>query len=70
MQDIFTKVLEDSVLAGGFLFLLYHVLHKQDQILNKFGNTLEDVSKTLHSLNAEVKELKVEVNNLKGKDDK
>ena len=54
MIDIVAKVLEDSVVAGGFILLLYHVLKKQDELLQTFANELkasnatqQEISKTL-----------------------
>ena len=64
LLDVAMKVFEDSIVAGGFIFLLYHVLHKQDLQLKDFGEqmrlsneTLAQISRTLTTFDSRLQKL-------------
>lgn len=64
MMDMIAKVMEDSVVAGGFLLLLYHVLHKQEIQLKAFAKQMEKsnqnllkISQTLSTFDARLQRL-------------
>ena len=40
MTEIVVKILEDSVLAGGFFLLLYYFINEQKTILREFAKEL------------------------------
>lgn len=55
MPDILTaefiiQILEDNIVAGGFILLLYYVLHKQDLQLQKFVQQMERSNEALDKI--------------------
>lgn len=41
MEELIARILEQSIVSGGFLLLLVHVLHKQEKQLDTFTKQLE-----------------------------
>lgn len=63
MEELIARVIEQSIVSGGFLFLLYHVIHKQEE-------RLEQITKVLTQMSQQLSSLQIQVNELERKDDK
>lgn len=44
------QIVEDNIVAGGFILLLYYVLHKQDLQMQKFVQQMERSNKALDKI--------------------
>lgn len=57
MEEIIARVIEQSIVSGGFLFLLYHVIHKQEQRLEEITKVLMQMSKQLSQMDKRLQKL-------------
>ena len=48
--EFIMQILEDNIVAGGFILLLYYVLHKQDLQLQKFVHQMERSNEALDKI--------------------
>lgn len=69
IEQLIAKVIEDSVVAGGFIFLLYHVLHKQDKLLQGFSKELRASNNTMVEICSTLKEFNTRLEVLEKKED-
>lgn len=69
MMEIITGIMEDSVVAGGFLFLLYHVLHKQELQLGTFAKQMEKSNQALMKISQTLSTFDMRLQRLEGRDD-
>lgn len=60
MEELILKIIENSIVGGAFLYLLYMFTNKFNVTLERIANTLVDVSQSLSNLDSRVKKLEEE----------
>jgi len=50
-EQLIANIIEKSVIAGAFVFMLYHFMGRFSQTLDSIGETLQSVSQTLLAMN-------------------
>lgn len=64
------RLIEQSVVSGAFILVLYHILHKQDRQLGTFATQMEKSNKLLAEISKTLSNLSIRVEHLEGKGDK
>lgn len=57
MSDLVAGVIEQSVVAGGFLLLLHYFINTQKDILSKFAEELAKFNNTLIGIDKRLEKL-------------
>lgn len=57
MNEMITGIIEQSVVAGGFLLLLHYFINTQKDILGKFAEELSKFNKTLVGIDKRLEKL-------------
>lgn len=56
-EEVLARVLEQSIVSGGFLFLLWHVVQQQDKRMQEIVKVLDSMNKSLNVLSKRVENL-------------
>lgn len=67
MEEIIARVLEQSIVSGGFLFLLYHMTTKQDNTLNNIANVMSEMLKVISDMKNEMGDMNDRLKDLERK---
>lgn len=54
MEELIARIIEQSIVSGGFLFLLYHMTTKQDTTLNNIARVMEEQLKVISEMKNEI----------------
>lgn len=57
MEELIAKVIEQSVVSGGFILLLYFVLNKQEIQLKRFAEQMEQSNIVLSQISTRLESL-------------
>lgn len=58
MEELIARILEQSIVSGGFLFLLYHMVTKQEERMDKISEVLEKQLEVMTEMRNDIDELK------------
>lgn len=58
MEELIAKIIEQSIVSGGFLFLLYHMVTKQEERMDKISEVLEKQLEVMTEMRNDIDELK------------
>lgn len=58
IEEVIAKVIEQSIISGGFLFLLYSIVTKQQKQMDSNTDVLREMVKTLADMKSDIEDLK------------
>lgn len=58
MEELIAKIIEQSIVSGGFLFLLWHMVTKQEERMDKISEVLEKQLEVMTEMRNDIDELK------------
>lgn len=57
MEEVIARLLEQNIISGAFILLLWYVLNKQDKQLSKFSDSLERNTQLLGEISIRLQRL-------------
>jgi glutaredoxin 2 len=57
MEEMIARLIEQNVVSGAFILLLWYVLNKQDKQLGKFADSLEKTTQLLGEISIRLQRL-------------
>ena len=70
MEEVIARILEQSIISGAFILVLYHILHKQDEQLKNFSQEMKNSNKLLLEISKTLSQFGSRLENLERKGDK
>lgn len=58
MEELIAKIIEQSIVSGGFLFLLYHMVTKQEKRMDTISEVLGKQLEVMTEMRNDIDELK------------
>lgn len=69
MEELIAKIIEQSIVSGGFLFLLWHMVTKQDKTLNNIADVMEKQLEVISEMKTEMSNMNERLTDLERKTD-